>query len=235
MNNFIKTKWFTFATYVLLVAATLLIGYILLQNNNSLKNVIWSFFEVAESRTFDYRQSLRVMHKHPTPNENIVILAIDDASFEMLWDKYGEWPFPREVFGNMINYMEKDKPKAIIFDLMFIKSMKSAASSDKVLVDAMNGYDNVYTSMNFDNQPREIRTPIELPERISIKVNQENGSKVNLKKSSFINCRPILKELINGKVHIGFTNVTRNSDGIIRTISPLIEYQGKYYPFSIGF
>ena len=197
MKNFIKTKWFTFATYVLLVAATLLIGYILLQNNNSLKNVIWSFFEVAESRTFDYRQSLRVMHKHPTPSEDIVILAIDDASFEILWDKYGEWPFPREVYGNMINYIEKDKPQAIIFDLMFIKSMKSAASSDKALVDAMNGYDNVYTSMNFDNQQSDIRTPMELPERISIKVNQEEGSKVNLKKSSFINCRPILKELIN--------------------------------------
>lgn len=231
MKNFIKTKWFTFATYILLVAATLLIGHILLQNNNSLKNVIWSFFEVAESRTFDYRQSLRVMHKQPTPNKDIVILAIDDASFEMLWDKYGEWPIPREVFGNMINYIEKDKPQAIIFDLMFIKSMKSAASSDKVLVDAMNKYNNVYTSMNFDNQTSDIRVPMELPERLSINITQEKGSKVNLKKSSFINCRPILNELINGNVNIGFTNITRNSDGIIRTVSPLLEYQGKYYPF----
>lgn len=231
MKNFIKTKWFTFATYILLVAATLLIGYILLQNNNSLKNVIWSFFEVAESRTFDYRQSLRVMHKQPTPNKDIVVLAIDDASFEMLWDKYGEWPIPREVFGNVINYMEKDKPQAIIFDLMFIKSMKSAASSDKVLIDAMNKYNNIYTSMNFDNQTSDIRTPMELPERLSIDVIQEKGSKVNLKKSSFQNCRPILSELINGNVHIGFTNITRNSDGIIRTVSPLLEYQNKYYPF----
>jgi CHASE2 domain-containing sensor protein len=187
MKNFIKTKWFTFATYVLLVAATLLIGYILLQNNSSLKNVIWSFFEVAESRTFDYRQSLRVAHKHPIPNKDIVILAIDDASFEILWDKYGEWPFPREMYGNIIHHIEKSNPQAIIFDLMFIKSMKSAASSDKVLVDAMNKYNNVYTSMNFDNQEADIRTPLELPERISIKVNQEEGSKVNLKKSSFIN------------------------------------------------
>lgn len=231
MKNFIQTKWFTFATYILLVAATLLIGHILLQNNNSLKNVIWSFFEVAESRTFDYRQSLRVMHKQPTPNKDIVILAIDDASFEMLWDKYGEWPIPREVFGNMINYIEDDKPQAIIFDLMFIKSMKSAVSSDKVLIDAMNKYNNVYTSMNFDNQQSDVRIPVELPERISINVTQEKGSRVNLKKSSFINCRPILSELINGNVHIGFTNITRNSDGIIRTVSPLLEYQGKYYPF----
>ena len=77
MKNFIKTKWFTFGTYILLVAATLLIGHILLQNNNSLKNVIWSFFEVAESRTFDYRQSLRVMHKQPTPNKDIVIIVTE--------------------------------------------------------------------------------------------------------------------------------------------------------------
>ena len=231
MKNFIKTKWFTFATYILLVAATLLIGYILLQNNNSLKNVIWSFFEVAESRTFDYRQTLRVSHKQPAPNKDIVVLAIDDASLEILWEKYGEWPLPREVFGNMIHYIEKDKPQAIIFDLMFIKSMKSASESDKILIDAMNGYNNIYTSMNFDNQENKIRTPIELPERLSINITQEKGSKVNLKKSSFANCRPILSELINGNVHIGFTNITRNSDGIIRTVSPLLEYKGKYYPF----
>ena len=61
-----------------------------------------SFFKVAENRTFDYRQRLRVIHKHPTPNKDIVVLAIDDASLESLWDKYGEWPLPRNVYGDLI-------------------------------------------------------------------------------------------------------------------------------------
>ena len=86
MKNLIKTKWFIYGTYLLLVMATLLIGFVLLQNNETLKSVFVSFFKVAENRTFDYRQRLRVLHKHPTPNKDIVVLAIDDASLESLWD-----------------------------------------------------------------------------------------------------------------------------------------------------
>ncbi len=230
LKKFIKTKWFTYATYLLLVMAVLLVGFVLLQNNKTLNNVITSFFEVAENRSFDYRQTLRVMHKHPLPNEDIVVLAIDDASLEMLWDKYGEWPIPRNVYADIINYLEKDHPKAIIFDLMFIKSLKATEGADKALTETMNKYDNIYTSMNLDNQPADLRKPAELPQRLS--VNLDNQSDIDIsKKYGFSNCRPILNELINGKVYVGMTNVMRSSDGIIRKVAPVLEYKGKYYPY----
>ncbi len=230
MKKFIKTKWFTFGTYLLLVLATLLVGFVLLQNNKTLNNVITSFFEVAENRTFDYRQSLRVMHKQPTPNKDIVVLAIDDASLEMLWDKYGEWPIPRNVYANVINYIEKENPEAIVFDLLFIKSMKKEVNADNALISAMNNYNNIYTGMNFDEQTTDVRLPIDLPERLALNI--DNKSNVNLNgKYSFSNCRSILPELLNGKVHIGITNVIRNSDGIIRKVAPVMEYRGHYYPY----
>ena len=229
MKN-IQTKWFTYATYILLVMAVLLIGYVLLHNNKTLNNVITSFFEVAENRAFDYRQSLKVIHKQPMPNKDIVVLAVDDASLENLWEKYGEWPLPRKIFADLINHIEKDKPQAIIFDLLFIKSMKNEVASDKALIEAMNRYDNIYTGMNFDNQPTDLRIPIDLPNRLAI--NLENESNVDIKKTySFSNCRSIMPELLNGKVHVGLTNIVRSSDGIIRKVAPLIEYRGKYYPY----
>ena len=230
MKNLIKTKWFIYATYLLLVLAALLIGFVLLQNNNTLKNVIVSFFEVAENRTFDYRQALQVIHKRPLPNKDIVVLAIDDASLETLWEKYGEWPIPRNIYGDLINYLEKQKPQAIIFDLMFIKSIRSAQQGDKYLSDTMNKYPNVYTSMNFDNQPSDVRIPIKLPERLA--VNLDNQGNVNIaKKYKFTNCRPILSEIMEGKTSIGMTNILRSNDGIIRNVAPLMLYQDKYYPY----
>lgn len=230
MKNFIKTKWFTFATYLLIVSACLLVGYVLLNNNRTLNNVITSFFEVAENRTFDYRQSLRLMHKEPIANKDIVVLAIDDASLEMLWEKYGEWPIPRDVYADVIEHIEKDSPKAIIFDLLFIKSMKKELDADKALVAAMNKYNNIYTGMNFDGQTTEVRVPVDLPERISL--NLENNSDINIKnKYSFINCRPIISELLNGNVQVGITNVIRNNDGIIRKVAPVMEYKDAYYPY----
>ena len=230
MKNLIKTKWFIFGTYLLLVMAALLIGFVLLQNNRTLKNVIVSFFEVAENRTFDYRQSLQVLHKRPLPNKDIVVLAIDDASLESLWEKYGEWPIPRNVYADLINYLEKQKPQAVIFDLMFIKSIRASEKADKYLTDTMNKYPNVYTSMNFDTQPTDVRIPVDLPQRLA--VNLENNSDVNFEnKYKFTNCRPILSSLINGKTNIGITNVMRNNDGIIRNIAPLMMYKDNYYPY----
>lgn len=230
MKDLIKKKWFTFGTYLLLVLAVLMVGYVLLHNNKTLNNVITSFFEVAENRSFDYRQSLRVMHKQPIPNKDIVILAIDDASLEMLWDKYGEWPIPRNVYADVINYLEKQNPQSIIFDLLFIKSMKKEQDADNLLVSAMNKYKNVYTGINFDNQPSDVRKPIDLPQRLAL--NLENKSKIKIEdKYTFANCRSILSELINGNVNIGVTNVIRNDDGIIRKVAPVVSYKNNFYPF----
>ena len=84
-----------------------------------------SFFEVAEDRTFDYRQSLKISHKQPIPNKDIVVLAIDEASLEILWEKYGTWPLPRDIYAKLIHHIEKDKPQAIVFDLMFLRFAES--------------------------------------------------------------------------------------------------------------
>ena len=230
MKNLTKTKWFIFGTYLLLFFATVLIGFVLLQNNNTLRNVFKSFFEVAENRTFDYRQTIKVSHKHPTPNGDIVLLAIDDASLEYLWDKYGEWPIPRNIYADVVNYIEAEKPQAIIFDLMFLKSVRSQKDADKLFIETMNKYNNIYTGLNFDNQSFDVRKPENLPDRIALNI--DNKSNVSFKKKfKFTNCRLILSELLNGNVKVGLTNVIRSSDGIIRTISPVLVYKDKEYPY----
>lgn len=229
MKNLIKTKWFIYGTYLLLVLATLLIGFVLLQNNKTLKNVIVSFFEVAENRTFDYRQSLQVIHKRPLPNKDIVVLAVDDASLESLWEKYGEWPIPRNVYGDLINYLELQKPQSIIFDLMFIKSIRATADADKYLAETMNKYNNIYTAMNLDDHPSSLRLPIDLPDRLALNI--ENDSNIDFSQKSYKNCRPIMSSLIDGKVNIGMTNVQRASDGILREVTPIMMYKDKYYPY----
>ena len=227
MKKILNTKWFTLSTYFLLLAAIMLVSFIFLQNNKTLNNVITSFFEVAENRTFDYRQSIKIMHKQPVPNKDIVVLAIDDASLEFLWDKYGEWPIPRNVYADIVNYLEKDKPQAIIFDLLFIKPIRSEKSSDEMFTNTLNKYNNIYVGMNFDNVSSDVRLPEELPARLSVEV--ENSSKAEI--YTFYNCRTILRDLLTGKVHVGMTNVFRNSDGIIRRVAPFIQYRNGYYPY----
>ncbi len=187
------------------------------------------FFTLIENRTFDWRQILLTNSGHKKVNDDIVIITVDDASFEYLLEKYGEWPIPRDVYANLINYLEKQKPRTIAFDFMFVKSMKSRHEADLALSKAINNNPNVFVGMNFDNQSYEIRKPVKLPKRLSISLRSD--AKINFyKELEFSNCRMILPQLVNGRAKIGIINASRADDGILRKLPPFLNYQGAFYP-----
>ena len=188
-----------------------------------------AFIDVIENRTFDLRQNIMVNNKIKSVNNNIVIVAIDDASYEYILDKYGEWPLSRDVYAKLIDYIEAQKPRSIAFDLMFVKSMKSAASADEALVNSFKKYDNIFTAMNLDNQSKDLRIPPVLPDKISINV-INNAEHVNLDGHSYTNCRAILQGILDATSNIGMINVSRAEDGILRRMPLFVKYQDKYYP-----
>ena len=118
------------------------------------------FLMSIENKTFDVRQNLLVNSHYKKPNKNIVLIVVDDSSYEYLLNKYGEWPPPRDMYAKLINYLEKQKPAVIAFDLMFIKSMKSKSNADAQLVNEIKNNTNVFTAMNFDDAPSDVRKPI---------------------------------------------------------------------------
>lgn len=124
-----------------------------------------TFINSMENRTFDIRQSLIVNSGVRQHNKDIVIVAIDDASYEYILDNYGEWPLRRDMYAKMVDYIEAQNPKSIAFDFMFVKSMKSDVAADNALINTFKKYDNVFTGMNLDNQPEDLRIPPILPDK----------------------------------------------------------------------
>ena len=188
-----------------------------------------NFLDAVENKTFDLRQNMIINSGYKKPNKDIVIVAIDDASYEYILDKYGEWPLPRDVYAKIIDYLEAQNPKSIAFDLMFVKSIKSQPGADEALANAFNKYDNIFTAMNMDNQSVELRIPPELPKRLSVKV-LKNSHDVNFESLTFQNCRSILPEILDATQNIGMINVSRADDGIIRKMPIFVKYQDEFYP-----
>ena len=188
-----------------------------------------SFIDIVESRTFDLRQGVMINANAKNVNNDIVIVAIDDASYEYILDNYGEWPLTRDIYAQMIEYLETQQPKIIAFDLMFVKSLKSKPNADKALVDAMRKYSNVYTAMNFDNQPEELRKPPKLPQSLTIDV-ESYSDDINFRDITFSNCRAILSDILNSTSNVGIINVSRADDGILRKMPMFARYQGEFYP-----
>ena len=196
----------------------------------SVKNTNFdTFISMIESRTFDLRQNVLIKERSKNVSDKIVIIAIDDATYEYILDKYGEWPLPRSVYAELVDYIEKQQPQSIAFDLMFVKSMKSNAIGDKKLIDMMQKYDNVFVSMNLDDQSHDLRTPPNLPDSLSIRVDNKSPN-VDFSSQTYTNCRKILDGILYHTSNIGMINVTRAEDGILRKMPVLVKYQGKYYP-----
>lgn len=186
-----------------------------------------SFIDMIENRTFDLRQNIMINAGTKKADKDIVIIAIDEATYEYILDRYGEWPLPRDVYVKLIDYLQTQNPQIIALDLMFVKSFKSAPEADEALIGAMKKYKNVFTAMNLDNQPQDLRTPPVLPE--SLAVNVKNYSDVSFKDLTYTNCRKILDGILKSTDNIGMINVSRADDGILRKMPLFVKYQDKYY------
>lgn len=183
-----------------------------------------AFINSMENRTFDIRQSLIANSDIRRPNKDIVIIAIDDGSYEYILDNYGEWPLRRDMYAKMVDYIESQNPKSIAFDLMFVKSIKSNADSDSKLVDVFRKYNNVFTAMNLDNQPEDLRTPPILPDKLA------NKTSLDGEFMEYSNCRVILQGILDVTSNIGMINVSRSEDGVLRSMPLYLKYQDKFYP-----
>ena len=190
---------------------------------------ISDFIDVIESRTFDLRQNVLINNHAKAHNDNIVIVAIDDASYEYILDNYGEWPLTRDVYAKLVDYLEAQHPRSVAFDLMFVKSMKSLPQADLALVNSFKKYDNLYTAMNFDNQPEDLRIPPTLPKKLAVNL-KNNGGKVDFTAQTYTNCRSILPAILDATSNVGMINVSRAEDGILRRMPVFLSYQGKFYP-----
>lgn len=207
-----------------------LITFFMIKNAN-----LVAFIDSIENKTFDLRQTILIKNGVKQPSKDIVIVAIDDASYEYILSNYGEWPLPRDVYAKIVEYLENQSPRAIAFDLMFVKSLKSSNLADEALVNVFKKYKNIFTAMNFDNQTSDLRTPPVLPDNLS--VNVKNYSKITFKDLTFSNCRVILKGILDATSNVGIINVSRSDDGILRKMPLLVKYSDKFYPqlaFKVG-
>ncbi len=84
--------------------------------------------EVGELWFYDMRLGFL---RNPTPNRDIVFVAIDQNSL----DEYGAFPWDRARFAEFIDLMEEAPPRILIFDVLFQES----TPSDELLAESIMG------------------------------------------------------------------------------------------------
>ena len=100
------------------------------------------FTEAFSNRVADFFQRVQVKDLKGDPD--IVIVAIDEQSITGMAEYAGRWPWPRSVYGEVVTAISAQKPKAIVFDIMFGEPDTDRPESDQHFNQVLRGLDNVY-------------------------------------------------------------------------------------------
>ena len=76
----------------------------------------FGWLDWLENRTLDMRVRATLDGR---ADKSIVIINIDNASFNALTQKLGRWPWTRRVWTELVRYIDQGQPRMMIFDTLF--------------------------------------------------------------------------------------------------------------------
>ena len=95
-----------------------------------------------------------------SPDPDIVIVDIDDSSLARMQDVAGNWPWPREVHGEMVRGIAREQPAAIVFDILFSEQDRYRPESDGAFNAALDTPAKVYFPMVWRQGISDPRNPL---------------------------------------------------------------------------
>jgi adenylate cyclase len=106
----------------------------------------WLNFLVA----FEHRLSdffFRTYAAGLAPDADVVIVDIDEKSLLRMQKTAGKWPWPRAIHGELLAGIVAQKPRAVMFDILFSEEDTFRPDSDRAFNAALKATDNVYLPM----------------------------------------------------------------------------------------
>jgi len=70
------------------------------------------------------------------PDPDVVLVSIDEKSLAQMEEIAGRFPWPRAVYGTLIDGLAPQRPRAIVFDILFSEADKVRPESDQAFVEA---------------------------------------------------------------------------------------------------
>ncbi len=84
--------------------------------------------------TYDAMVRARVVAAAPDPR--LVIVDIDEATLARMAPEFGRWPWPRDTLATVLDYIEKQNPQAIAWDVLFSDADRLSPGGDKAFDEA---------------------------------------------------------------------------------------------------
>src|SRR3972149_2531162 len=145
-------------------------------------------------------------------DREIVIVDIDEPALAAMAPEFGRWPWPRNLMGELVEGIADQKPKAIVFDVMFSDPDVFNAAGDKYFRDAIARTPNTFFPM--------IRLNEENDRLSELKIKQLPGvSKLDstaADSATLAAVLPFFYDVLTDH-RLGTNNIYTDTDGMVRT------------------
>jgi adenylate cyclase len=164
------------------------------------------------------------------PDADIVIVDIDERSLSLMADSVGRWPWPRSLHAELVEGIERQRPKALVFDILFSDADLARPEGDQYFADVIRANSNLYFPMLLLNGPRlnGANQPSGIPlAQYGATLGITAGPVANPKaRASFVLPLPVMVE--SGR--IGVHNAVADNDGVVRGYPLYLEAEGWQVP-----
>lgn len=159
-------------------------------------------------KSFDTMVRNRILVAEPAPE--IVILDIDERSLAALAPEFGRWPWPRQVLAELVEKLNSQQPRAIVFDILFSDADLFNPDSDSYFNEVIAASQNTWFPM--------VRLDATADRASELKVAQLPGARPGAGADPNATIAAIFPYFaaIQSSGRVGFNNILPDSDGISR-------------------
>lgn len=181
---------------------------------------IFHIGENMRDRAFDLMVKNRIPALIAKPDQDIVIVDINEASLSALAQDFGRWPWPRQVFGEFVENIQAQNPKAIVFDILFSDPDIYNPDSDEYFNEVIAGTVNTYFPM-VRLAPESDNLSEITPDTIIGLTKTPESTNLLLEKKNVITAKTLaivlpFFESIKNSGRLGTNNIYQDADGIVR-------------------
>lgn len=166
----------------------------------------------SEIRTATFDPMVRYRLLPPSPDPDIVIVDINESSLSAMSKEYGRWPWPRRVLGDFVDKIEKQHPKAIVFDILFSDADVFNPSSDAQFDASIAKTNNTFFPMLLLGEAGDKLRQVRLNQVPGVLTSPDEEPEKEVSVNLIL---PHFQAAINGG-RLGTQNVLVDSDGVVR-------------------
>lgn len=181
----------------------------------------FSFNLITGMKNSSFDTMVKYRFKVTPPSKDILILDIDEKTLTLMAQEFGRWPWPRQVFGEFVEKVQNQNPKAIVFDILFSDPDIYNSESDAYFNEIISQNKNIWFPM--------VRLPQTADKESQLKVSNVPGARISSKPDTNATIALIMPffEAAQKSKRMGFNTIQPDSDGVCREY-PIVYHEYGY-------